>query len=312
MHAQGRSPPRRVVGLDVNDTHIAGAQVGLTADGTFCLEAAGWVARPATANRRQTADLVRSVCRQAGLSAATVCTSLPSHSLVVRRVHYPWLQENELPQALGLDAEEALQMPRAALDFDWHCEPAVRSADASPINAVLIAAPKKDVDEHLHMLLAAGICPHHVTAGCLAIANLYLALKGPPPAGSAVCVAAPGERRTDICVLSREQGILPRTVLARPDAGADAEDAYLIECVIDTLKYHAFKLHGPAVASLVLTGTVPGRELPSNALRNLAPAFTVWNPIADLTLAKPRLQPLSDGESGLRFATSIGLALQGI
>jgi len=311
MHAPNRPTVRRMVGLDVSDTHIAAAQVGLGGDGTFRLEAAGWAMRPLAADQRQTAAIVRAVFRQAGLASAPVCTSLPSHSLVVRRVHYPRLQDDELPRALSLDAEEALQMSCDAVHFDWQLNAPASPADTDSVDALLIAAPKADVDNHLHMLLRAGIVPCDVNAGCIALANLFLALKGQPAASSAVCVVAPGERRTDIAVLSREQGLLPRTVLAPARGGANSKASYLTDCVADTLKYHAFKLRGPPVSGLVLTGVVSQRDLPAHdALRGLVPEITVWNPVADLNVEKTRLRSLSDGDSGLRFATSIGLALQ--
>jgi hypothetical protein len=213
-------------------------------------------------------------------------------------------------RALAIEAEETLQMPREALYMDWHVNAAAAAGDPlSAADGVLVTAPKAEIERHLDALSRTGIQPAVVDAGCLAVCNLYLAIKGPVPAEHAVGLVALSNRRADIAVLSHENGIFPRTVFT-PVAAWDESAGYLAECVADTIKFHQFKLHGPPVERLYLTGTVPRRDVLVRHLRELAPLMAFWNPVSDMTVESPRLQPLRDSESGAILSTCLGLALR--
>lgn len=305
-----RRPARRMVGLDVGETHIAGAQLCFAEDGTFLLEAAGWLPRPPAADCCQTADIVRDLFQQTGLAMSPVCVAIQCPALVVKHYHYPHLPAGEVEPALMIEAEETLQMPRGAIYLDWHANAVVAAPDETPAaDGVLVAAPKAEVEAHLQMLAQAGIFPRVVDAGCLAVCNLYMTIKGPASSGHAVCIVSLSDRRADIAVLSPERGIFPRTVFS-PLATWNETEAYLTECVADTLNYHQFKLHGPPVEHLVLTGTVPRSDQFAHQLRDLVPRMNVWNPLSELPNLKPRLQRLAENESGAVVATGFGLALR--
>ena len=227
-----------------------------------------------------------------------------------RRRRYPRLTGEEIVRALAIEAEETLQMPREALYMDWHVNAAAAAGDPlSATDGVLVTAPKAEIERHLDALSRTGIQPAVVDAGCLAVCNLYLAIKGPVPAEHAVGLVALSNRRADIAVLSHENGIFPRTVFT-PVAAWDESAGYLAECVADTIKFHQFKLHGPPVERLYLTGTVPRRDVLVRHLRELAPLMAFWNPVSDMTVESPRLQPLRDSESGAILSTCLGLALR--
>ena len=301
-----------MVGLDVGDTHIAGAQLEFDPNGSMRLKAAGWMARPPNADVGQTAALLRQFFRRTGLSTNCVCAAFQSPAMVVKHYRHPRLTADEVTQALVIEAEETLQMPRDALYLDWHVNtPADPEGGTSAADGVLVAAPKFEIERHLEILARAGIVPVVVDAGCLAVCNLYLAVKPPPSPDRAVCLVALSNRRADIAVLSCERGIFPRTVFT-PVAAWDESANYLTECVADTIKYHQFKLRGPPVERIYLTGTVPRRDVLVSHLRDLAPLMAFWNPVSDLTVDNPKLQALAESESGAILSTCLGLALRRI
>jgi Tfp pilus assembly PilM family ATPase len=303
------SAPRHAVGLELGDGHIAGAQIAFDAQGGIRLEAAEVHALPPEAGSEQLTESIRALFHRAHLARCPVHIAFQSPAMVVKHYHYPHLQHDDVPKALAIEAEETLQLSREALYFDWQANEPDAPGDGAPRDGVLVAAPRQEVERYLQMLARADVFPSVVDAGCLAVCNLFLSLRGPPPLESAVCVLALTTRRADIAILSRTRNVFPRSVFSPVASWADNEP-YLTECVADTLRFHRLKLHGPAVETIVLTGTVPRRDLLVQQLLDLAPHVIFWNPVAEVGIAHPGLQPLAQKDAGAMLATCIGLALR--
>jgi Tfp pilus assembly PilM family ATPase len=310
MAAQ-RHVPRRTAGLDINDTHVVVSQLAFSRGGEIRLEAAGWTARPDGDDDRHLAETVRQLFRRAGVSATHICTALQTPSLVVRPFRHAKLSAGELAAALALEAEEALQQPRGNIFMDWHISQQASQPADGVAAGVLVAAPRAEVERHLAILAQADVFPTVVDAACLAVCNLYLALKERHSQAQSLCVVALSSRRADIAVLWEESTIFPRAVHA-PAGSWEQAAPYLADSIADTLKYHQFKLRGPPVERLVLTGAVPHRDLLVARLREVVPLVHYWNPVADMKAVRSGLRPLMDNKSGAFLATSLGLALRRI
>ena len=299
--------PRRMVGLDVSDTHLAAVQLAFGRDDSIRLEAAGWSTPPPGADLHQMAEAVRQLFRKAGLSRNHVCTAFQTPGLVVKHFRHAHLNTVELAHALSIEAEETLQLTASNFYMDWHSN--TDSSNGESVDGVLVAMPKNDVDRHLQMLALSDIFPRVLDAGCLAVCNLYLQLKGIAAPDQATAVVSLSQNRADIAILSGKRHVFPRSVFS-PQATWDETPAYLAECVSDTIKYHQFILHGPPVERMVLTGAVPQRELLVSHLRELVPVMAFWDPISDLPSVNERIRPQLDRDVGARLATSLGLALR--
>jgi len=304
---RNRPQQTRQVGLDVSDSHLAAAQVLLEHDGSIRLEAAGWSTPPPDADLPQMAEAVRQLFRQANLSRDAVCSAMISPGLVVKHFRHLNLKEAELARVLAIEAEETLQLPTSQLCLDWHRN--VDHADGAPVDGVLVAMPKVELDRHLQMLALANIFPRIVDVGCLAVCNLYLHLKEMTPSDQATAVVCLARDRADIAILFGNHQIFPRTICS-PRLTWGETNACLAECLSDTIKYHQFILHGPPVTRMVLTGAVPQPELLMDQLRKLVPQSEFWNPIFDLDSVNKNLLPRVETHSGALLATSLGLALR--
>lgn len=296
-----------MVGLDVSENHLAAVQLAFGRDHSLRLEAAGWSVPPPGADIHQMSGAVRDLFKKAGLSRDAVCTAFQSPGLVVKHFRHAHLNAVELSHALSIEAEETLQLTSSEFYMDWHSNN--DHASGEPIDGVLVAMPKKEVDRHLQMLALADIFPTTVDAGCLAVCNLYLTLRGSAPPDQAMAVVSLSQNRADIAILSGERQAFPRSVFS-PQATWDESASYLSECVSDTIKYHQFILHGPPVERMVLTGSVPQREQLVSHLRELVPLMSFWDPISDMPSINERLRPHLDRDIGARLATPLGLALR--
>ena len=299
--------PRRMVGLDVGLTHLAAVQLAFSRDHEIHLEAAGWATLSPDADLPEVSEGVRQLFRGAGLSRQAVCSSFESAGLVVKHFRHEHLDEAELASALGIEAEETLQLPRAQFYLDWHSN--TEGARHEPIDGVLVASPKNELERHLLLLALAGIVPAVVDVGCFAVCNLYHYLKGAPSGDQAVLLVSLSPYRADIAILSGDHRIFPRSILA-PKESWDAAGVYLAESVFDTIMRFQSVLKGPPVERMVLTGDVPHPERLLARLQDLAPKLSFWDPVADLPSINARLRPHLNRTLGARLATSLGLALR--
>ena len=301
-----------MVGLDVSDTYLAAVQLIFGRDDSIRLEAAGCATPPPDADLSQRAEAVHHLFRQAGLSRNAVCVAFQSPGIVVKSFRHAHLTADELEQALFIEAEETLQLGRSQFYMDWHSNSAGANEEPTggePIDGVLVATPKTDVERNLQMLAKANIFPRIVDVGCLAVCNLYLHLHDHRSPGQATALVALAQNRADIAILSGERRVFPRSVFS-PQASWDETATYLAECVSDTIKYHQFILRGPPVERMVLTGAGPQQERLASHLRALVPQLIFWDPISDLPFVNERLRPRIERDIGARLATSLGLALR--
>ena len=296
-----------MVGLDVSDTHLAAVQLAFGPDDSIRLEAAGWSTPPPNADLPQMATAVRQLFRTAGLSRDAVCTAIASSGLVVKHFRHTHLSAAELTHALSIEAEETLQLAKAQFYMDWHSN--TDPANEGPIDGVLVATPKTELDRHLQMLAMADIYPRIVDVGCLAVCNLYQILKGNIAANQATAVVCLAQKRADIAILSSKRQVFPRTDFSPRATWAETE-TYLAECLSETIKYHQFVLHRPPVTRLVLTGTVHQPESLITHFRTLVEQTDFWNPIPDLHSIVNRLHSKLNTKIGAQLATSLGLALR--
>ena len=296
-----------MVGLDVSETHLAAVQLAFGRDNEIRLEAAGWSTPPPHADLPQMAEAVRLLFRSAGLSRDAVCTAIGSSGLVVKHFRHTHLSAGELAQALAIEAEETLQLPEDQFYMDWHSN--TDPADNQPIDGVLVATPKAELDRHLQMLAMADIYPRIVDVSCLAVCNLFQELIGKTALDEAIAVICLAQHRADIAILFGKRHVFPRTVFS-PRATWNETANYLMDSLTDTIKYHEFILHGPPVTRIVLTGTVPQPEQLVSQLRALVPQTDFWDPIPDLPSVAQNLRPRLDTHIGARLATSLGLALR--
>jgi hypothetical protein len=301
-------PPRRTVGLDVSDTHLAAVQLHASHDGSFRLEKAGWATPPPNASMSQLATAVRQLFQQAHLSRDAVCTAIETPGLAVKHFHQPAnLTPAEMTQALSIEAEETLQLPRAEFYMDWHKNS--HGTTENQVNGVLAITPRKEVDQHLQMLAMAGIFPRIVDIGCLAVCNLYRYLRMTTGAEPATAIIALAQDRADIAIMHGADNVFPRTVFSPCDTWNSGEE-YLAECVSDSIKYHQFVLHAPPVTRIALTGYIPDPACLIQRLRELVPHTDCWDPVPELPSICAHLKPQLTPAIGPRLATSLGLALR--
>ena len=306
-----------VIGLDLGDRLVTAARVQTHHDGKVMLLQAGVQECEAGTSEKQLAQAVRSLWKKCGFPSLTVSTCLRSQSVAIRHFKFPGISERDLPGALKLEAEEALQTPPDRLALDWHLtrnEPVPDGAGLTrEIEGVLVAALRSDVDRHLGILRKAGLYPVVMDMGPMAISNLFVTLRGREAASKNVCLLNLGRRFADLAILYNGLSIYPRTVYSRSSDWSDAL-GYLADNVQDALKFYQFKLRRESVRGVLLCGQVPtGGDFLARLGEAVGVPVEVWNPVREMTqaLRVGRALAGAEQERGPALAAAAGLALRG-
>lgn len=302
-----------VVGIDFSDDGLVAARVTAGDSGTLRLLNVGWAQVDPAAPDKEWAAALRRLWRAAGFSSRTVCASLRSRSALLRYFRYPALESVELASALGLEAEDSLQLPREEIALDWHLRPAAPVAGArkeTRLEGMLVAAPRKQVRQQLGILRMAGLYPVAIDLAPAAVANLYMATTPGSPASAAICLLHMGRHRADIALLFGDKGLYARTLYSRGTSW-EASLGPLVEGVQDALKYYVFKLGGQSVSRLLAGGQLPAE---SGFLASLQEKAGVpvekWDPVGRVVpgSAQVRRRLAEAGPPPLEI--SLGLALR--
>jgi Tfp pilus assembly PilM family ATPase len=305
-----------VVGVDIGDRVVTAARVHIRKDGQLVLTHAGAQEYATNATDAQIAHAIRSLWRAAHFSSVTVASCLRSPLLCLKHFRFQGVAEAELASALGIEAEEALQMPQERIALDWHvirrAAPPRAATDASEIEGLLVATPAADMQRHLAILGMAGLYPVVLDVGPLAVSNLYQALAHAPSDKSGVCLVNLCHRQADMAILYDTHSVYPRTIVSRK-ADWDAAPDYLVANIQDVLKFYQFKLRQEPLNKILLCGQIPAQPgFVAQLQKSLGMKVEAWNPLRGLKCGfrTSRLAAQGEERMGAALAASIGMALR--
>lgn len=259
---------------------------------------------------KKLAGVLRRLWKKEKLPSRTVCTCLHSRALAIRPFAYKNLTLDELPHALLLEAEEALQKHPGEIALDWHLAPTApdESGRRPELTGILVAAPLKTVRRHLDLIKAAGLYAISVEPGCIALYRLYCFLtrnRAPEP----VCTVNLGGRTADILMCSNGNSY-PRTIFSAGD-GWDQNADYLAKNVQDALLYYDLKRKHAPVTKILLTGQLDGQEtLPARLQEETGLPVELWDVMLETRRAGAAAQNLKNPGGAHSPAAALGLALR--
>lgn len=309
-HSTNGTAREEIVGLDISNGLVSAARLLVAADGSLRLLNAGWAQVGPGASERKLATAIRQVWRSAGLPSRTVCVSLRSRSAMLRYFSYPAMEQVELASALGLEAEDSLQLPRDQIVLDWHLNYQKQKHPGGRREGLLVAVPRKDVDHQLSVLRQAGVYPVTLDLGVTAVANLFQALHPDPRTYEDTALLNLTSHGADIALLFGGDSLYARTFYARGASWEQSLNA-LWEGVQDAFKFYVFKLRGQPVRRLLICGTAPaGTDLVAEFKARLAVPVEWWDPLTAMEPGSVQARRVMKDEHKPPLAVCLGLALR--
>ncbi|MDF7824477.1 pilus assembly protein PilM [Pontiellaceae bacterium B12227] len=307
-----------IAGINIADGVVSAARIVKRGRHKIALTHAGWMEYAPDASDEEIVQVVRKLWKKIRMPTTTVCAGLHSRSLCLKYFKYPDLAPRELTSALGLEAEESLQLPPEEIVYDWHLnrpknDPYTHVGEA--LHGILVAVDKHKVNEQLNLLKKAGLFPVLTDVGCTSLCNLYLALRGDKVnKDSAVCVVNLSRYNADISILYNDHYIYPRTIISR-SAEWSSKVQYLIENISDALLYYHVKVDKTPVTQLVITGFVPEEsEFVAQIHDTIGLPTEVWSPLQDPNFSIPHAFKSARKNNVISplMTTSLGLGLRNL
>ncbi len=315
MSAESTEKNENIAGINIGDGFVSVSRVVRRSRKKIVLTHAGWMEYAPDATDDEIVQVIRRLWKKAKMPTRTVCVGLQSRSLCLKYFKYPDLSQMELVSALKLESEETLQLPPEQIMLDWHInrpkdDPYTQHGEQ--LQGVLVAVAKDQVVRQMNLVQKAGLLPVMMDVGCMALCNLFLALRGESvTTESAVCVVNLSRYNADISILYNHHYIYPRSIISR-SAEWESKVLYLIENISDALLYYHVKVDKTPVNKLILTGFVPDSpEFIGQIHDTIGLPTEVWNPLQEknFMVARGVQSSKTDAVASL-MTTSLGLGLR--
>jgi type IV pilus assembly protein PilM len=217
------------VGLDIGTSAVRAAEVSFTKGGAK-LERFGQVAlAPGAVVNGEVVDAVavagaiKKLWGQSKFTTKRVVLGVANNKVVVRQIDLPWMERDELKQALAFQVQDFIPMPVEQAILDYHpVSEFTNDAGGRMLRVLLVAAARETVNASLGAVEKAGLRPSMVDLTSFAVIR---ALAEPSEIGLSrepEAVVDIGERVTNIAV---HEGGVPRFVRILLMGGGDITDA---------------------------------------------------------------------------------------
>ncbi|MGA1533921.1 MAG: type IV pilus assembly protein PilM [Planctomycetota bacterium] len=125
-------------------------------------------------DREELPEVIMSVLQEAGIRTKRVATSISGRSVIVRYLNLPMMEEDELKGALRYEADKYIpfEVDEVAIDGQ-KLEELANSAGDGELKALLVAAKKDLIQEHVSMIQDLGLTPVVVDVDVFALGNAF-------------------------------------------------------------------------------------------------------------------------------------------
>ncbi len=275
----------QIAGLDVGDGYLAAAHWRSRAGHGLRLRRGATLPYEPSGDRvHHLARQIRALWRLSGIRTTSVNVVVRPPSLLLKLFDYDNIALADLEPALRLEAEATLQIQPDQIAYDFHLfnqNGKVGNEAGRAMSGLLAATPKDEIEPVIDAVRRAGLFPVSAEVGVLPLANLAIA-STPPPAGEVSCFILASRQTVDLAVLEGGSAhIYPGSFFTR-SLDPQRAQTYLVENIVDHLKYYHVKLRRNPVRRILLSG--PGemaKPLREQLRQRLNLPVESWAPLQD-------------------------------
>ena len=201
------SRSKSVVGLDIGSSAVKLVELKERKGGDFQLQKLGLEALSPEAivdgsimDSALVVDAIQKLNRETGTKTASYATSLSGHSVIIKKIQVPAMDEDELAESLQWEAEQYIPFDINDVRLDY----VVLDADASPgeMEVLLVAVKRDKVNDYVSVITQSGRNAALVDVDAFAVQNAYEA-NYDLPFNKVVALVNMGSSVTNINVLAR-------------------------------------------------------------------------------------------------------------
>lgn len=119
-------------------------------------------------------ELLRELLAEQKVKTKDVVLSVSGHSVIVKKISLPLMNEEELEESIKWEAEQYIPFDLNDVNIDFHVLGAGDGTEGQPqMNVLLVAAKKDKLTEYTSLVQEAGLVPVVVDVDAFAIENMY-------------------------------------------------------------------------------------------------------------------------------------------
>ncbi len=146
-------------------------------------------------------DAIRKLNRETGTKNSSFATSLSGHSVIIKKIQMPAMEEEDLAESLQWEAEQYIPFDINDVRLDYVVLP---EGDAGPgeMEVLLVAVKRDKVNDYVSVINQSGKTPTLVDVDAFAVQNAYEANYGVNP-NKVLALVNMGAGVTNINILAR-------------------------------------------------------------------------------------------------------------
>src|SRR3989304_1244633 len=169
---------KQVVGLDIGSSLIKAFQIAETRKGFRLLKFAVKDVVPdaivdgAIMDSASVVQAIKEILKEMKIKKSLVSTAIAGHSVIVKRINVNKMTEDELREAISLEAEQYIPFGIDDVNMDFHIIGDSKAIEGQ-MEIILAAAKKEQINEYSNLIRETGLMPVIVDLAAFALQNCY-------------------------------------------------------------------------------------------------------------------------------------------
>ncbi|MBI5887244.1 MAG: type IV pilus assembly protein PilM [Deltaproteobacteria bacterium] len=155
-------------------------------------------------------NTLKELIAEHGVKAKDVVSALTGHSVIIKKVNFAVMTEEELSESIQWEAEQYIPFPIVEVNIDFQ----ILGADTEgrgQMDVMLVAVKKDVINDYTNVIKEAGLNPVVIDVDSFAIENM-LEINYPAAPGETIAVVNIGASITSISVIVNGQTVFTRAV----------------------------------------------------------------------------------------------------
>jgi type IV pilus assembly protein PilM len=344
---------KQLLGLDIGSSSIKMVQMK-GSQGRYILETFGikpldreTIVDGSVMDAGKVVAAIKELLKEHGVREKQVATSIPGHSVIVKKITLPAVPEDELETQVRLAAEQYIPFDINEVSLDFHIlDQNEHADDGEPQMSLLLVAAKKDrVAELTELVRNAGLTPMVLDVDVFAIGNMY-DVNYPVVADEIVTLVNIGASVMNVNVVKGETSVFIRNIsiggnryteTIQRDWGTTFEEAEsakkddnrswldrdslatavagvsmeIVSEVADSIDYFRATNMGDEIGKTLLCGgCAKVKDLAEHVSHRVGVVVEIANPFAEIDPSRAKLDPQALETLAPMAAVGVGLALR--
>ncbi len=276
-------------------------------------------------------DVIQNVFRENKVKVNEVALSLSGHSVIIKRVSLPEMNEDELAESIQWEAEQYIPFDIQDVNIDYQILQGDMPSAEGTMDVLLVAVKKSKINDYTSALSQAGKAPAVVDVDVFALQNAY-EVNYPAEPDLSLALVNIGAGVTNISIMQGTSSVFWRDISIggnqytdaikraeeQPEEGPERLQQIFNQVSQDvasevqkTLDFYKATSAGEAVNKIILSGgscRIPGLQ------EMLAERFGVpvemFNPFQAIQVNDKKFPPEMIQELAPTLAVAVGLALR--